>query len=632
MDRKMILATVLEDPSEFRNFEWQGENGSLQTYKSLHTGNVFTIDAHDGRFYDERAREIHPVDAFAAAGIYSPNPAITERINAHVHEGREDVFEQSIVPATGGPVPQYQSLDYEPRGSLAGGEVHMEQHRYTGGLLYRDNEGHFVSFTNELRALSKDAALAGIVNYGPGDGTLEKLPPADMEIIRGAALEPTLTLSAEEYQALRAVNGPDWQHSVRVETPPPGLDGHYANDPNLSTEQKLRVAIMDDLYVYNEQPFYSPQLYDSMRAMNGPDWQHRVVVGPETWHRLAEINAETYGQERTAPEQNPATALSVEAAYPREYIAPNYEQALARWEAAVYLHEDLRGRPLTPQEYQQQVEINGPRWQHSVVLAESVDGTQNIYDRPHTQITPSDQILTSNQYERVLEHNGPEWLHSVLVRESFPLDPDARFQQAHREWVEVNEIYRENHGVPMSPQEYQTHQREWHQDSVVIVASPLESGLQRDDRAARSDAEMNQMESLSHPEYQELVRTNGPEWRHSVLVVEPPPEHYGFQLPTSWRDGPRIEHEMSEPQITPFARTEWTVEPGGGWEHRIHYGKSDDGYHYATEVSYNGGNMGEGELAWSAAYASQTEVKQAAHEAITELFQKDFAHDNGLSL
>ncbi len=110
----------------------------------------------------------------------------------------------------------------------------------------------------------------------------------------------------------------------------------------------------------------------------------------------------------------------------------------------------------------------------------------------------------------------------------------------------------------------------------MIVAPPLEPGLQHDDRAVRNDAEMRQMESMSHPEYRELVRTNGPEWRHSVIVVEPPPEHYGFELPTSWRNGPRMEHDhdLSEPQIAPYARTDWTVEPGGGWEHRIHYGKS----------------------------------------------------------
>ncbi len=352
----------------------------MQVYTHLPTGNILTVDADTATFYDQRMQEMHAVDAFAAVGIHHPNPIVTERVNAHVHEGREDVFERSIAPATGAPSPNISLWTMNraapsPVARCICNSIATQAASSIGTMMV-------ISFRSRMNCTPsrRMRALAGVVNYGPSGGSLEKLPRVDLESVLPPAPEPIVAISAEEYQALRSANGPEWKHSVRIETTPPELDGHYVSE-RTNLPEKYQDRIYDsDLYVYNRQlDFYSPQLYDSMLAMNGPDWKHRVVVGPESRYTHAEIYAEHRWQ-RTAPEQDPATALSVEAAYPRNSIAPTYQQALERWEAAVHLHEDLRGRPLTPQEYQQQVEMNGPLWQHDVVLAQPVDGTQNIYD------------------------------------------------------------------------------------------------------------------------------------------------------------------------------------------------------------------------------------------------------------
>lgn len=95
-----------------------------------------------------------------------------------------------------------------------------------------------------------------------------------------------------------------------------------------------------------------------------------------------------------------------------------------------------------------------------------------------------------------------------------------------------------------------------------------------------------------------------------------------------WNEG----QELEDQRVIPYERTDWTIESGGGWEHRVHFGESDDGHYYAPEYSYLGGEYGSGEISWRGPYGSYDEANQAAHKEIAQFISGDTEHSNGISL
>jgi hypothetical protein len=62
-DRKISMLENALPPELARQFQWTGENGTVQSYRHIATGNYLHIDAPTGQFYD---RDKNPITREAA--------------------------------------------------------------------------------------------------------------------------------------------------------------------------------------------------------------------------------------------------------------------------------------------------------------------------------------------------------------------------------------------------------------------------------------------------------------------------------------------------------------------------------------------------------------------------------------